>query len=299
MSAVPEYTHIILSGGGLCGLSYLGMYRYLKQYKKLNKVRHIAGCSVGAIFAVLFALDIPVADLEKEVFELLTDSTLNSFDPSQILSILSNKGIYSMDRYRTVFQEYFKKKTHIHNITLQEFSKYTGKNIYLSVFCLNTLSNEIISNITHPHEDIVKVVCASFSIPGVFQPIQIGDFLYMDGGVGTALPIDHFNYHDTDQVLAVNLSFNPYKTTEELKDTTLFLKQLMGAVLFSQTFKLLKTYQEKTYMDLLNIEENPMDFLPIKVVQDQLKLTITKEDYDQSILYGYKTLYQYLHDKYD
>lgn len=298
MYAVPEYTHIILSGGGLCGLSYLGMYRYLKQYNKLHKVRHIAGCSIGAIFALLFALDLPVSDLETELFELLTDSITSIFDPSEVFSILSNKGIYSMDRYCNLFENYLMKKTNISNITLQEFSKHTGKNIYLSVFCLNTLSNEIISNLSHPHEKIASVVCASFSIPGVFQPIQIGDFLYMDGGIGTALPIEHFKYHNTDKVLAINLSFNPYKTTNELKDTSIFLKQLMGAVLFSQTFKLLKVYQEKPYIDLLNIEENPMDFLPIKVFQDQLKLTITKEDYDQSILYGYKVLYEFMKNKY-
>lgn len=298
MSAVPEYTHIILSGGGLCGLSYLGMYRYLKQYNKLNKLRHIAGCSIGAIFAVLIALDLPVDELETELFEIFSNKELHSFDPSHIFSLISNKGMYSLERYHTFFQQYFEKKTKIPKITFQEFSKHTGKNIYLSVFCLNSLENQILSNLTHPHEDISKAVCASFAIPGLFQPIQIGKYLYMDGGVGTALPVDHFKYQETDRVLAINISFNPHKTTSELQETSTFLKQLMGAILFSQTFKVLKAYQTKPYMDLINIEDSPVDFLPIQVNNDQLTLTITKEDYDQSILYGYKTLYEYLKHKY-
>lgn len=298
MSAVPEYTHIILSGGGLCGLSYIGMYRYLKQYNKLNKVRHISGCSIGSIFAVLMALDLPVDELEEELFDIFSNKELHSFDPSHIFSLISNKGIYSLERYHTFFQQFLEKKTNIPNITFQDFSKHTGKNIYLSVFCLNSLENQIFSNLTHPHEDISKAICASIAIPGVFQPIQIGKYIYIDGGVGSALPVDHFNYQETDRVLAINISFNPHKTTQELQETATFLKQLMGAILFSQTFKVLKVYQKKSYMDILNIEDSPMDFLPIQVINDQLILSITKEDYDQSILFGYKKLYEYVSHRY-
>lgn len=298
MTAIPEYTHVILSGGGLCGLSYLGIYRYLKQYKQLNKVRHIAGCSIGGLFAVVFALNRSVEETEKDIFELLNDPSGNTFDPSAILSIFQNKGTYSLESYRTLFQTYLQKKTGLTSITFQEFTKHTGINLYLSVFCLNTLTNEILSNISHPNVDVATAMCASMAIPGIFQAVQINGQLYVDGGIGTALPIDCFKYQPTDRVLAINLSFNPHKTTQELQSLSIYLQQLMAAILFSQTFKVLKRYENHPSIDLINVEDSPIDFLPMKVVGDQLRLLISKDNYDEAILYGYQLMYQYMLQRY-
>jgi len=298
--SLPEYTHIILSGGGLCGLSYIGIYRYLKQYNLLKKIRYLSGCSIGAIFAVLFALNLSVEEFEAEIYDILSDKVLNTFDPNALLSLMETKGIYSMERYQIKFNKLLLKKTNHPSFTLQEFAKFTGKNIYLSVFCLNTLTNEFLSNTSTPDIDLAKAICASMSIPGIFQPIQLMDKIYLDGGVGLSLPINIFNFVDTDKVLAINLSFNPIKTTEELHHTGAYIKQLAAAILFSHTFDILKEYKDKNkpFIDLINIEENPLDFLPIKVVDDMFQLYVSKLEMDTSIMYGYRIMYEYIKTKY-
>mgnify|MGYP003344579892 CR=1 FL=1 len=55
------FTHLVLSGGGLSGLLYLGSLRYLQQEKYDVQIKHIAGTSIGAFFGTAFGLGISIS----------------------------------------------------------------------------------------------------------------------------------------------------------------------------------------------------------------------------------------------
>ncbi len=51
-----------------------------------------------------------------------------------------------------------------------------------------------------------QAVRASCSIPGVFEPVKIGKFLYVDGGVVSPVPVDAARQLGADFVIAVDIS---------------------------------------------------------------------------------------------
>ena len=59
-----QCTHLVLSGGGISGMVYLGALKYLQQEGYDRNILHISGSSIGAFFATAFALSIPMNDLE-------------------------------------------------------------------------------------------------------------------------------------------------------------------------------------------------------------------------------------------
>ncbi|WP_188395347.1 patatin-like phospholipase family protein [Oxalicibacterium flavum] len=52
-------------------------------------------------------------------------------------------------------------------------------------------------------------VRASSSVPGVFQPVRIGDRLYVDGGLVAPVPVSFAREMGADFVIAVNISVEP------------------------------------------------------------------------------------------
>ena len=54
--------------------------------------------------------------------------------------------------------------------------------------------------------NVGQAVRASCSIPGVFEPVQIGKFLYVDGGVVSPVPVDAARQLGADFVIAVDIS---------------------------------------------------------------------------------------------
>ena len=48
--------HLILSGGGFLGFSYTGIFKYLEEHDLRKGIKTITGCSMGAIFGLLFCL---------------------------------------------------------------------------------------------------------------------------------------------------------------------------------------------------------------------------------------------------
>ena len=58
---------LVLSGGGAAGLAYIGFFKALDSLQ-LPKPDCIVGCSIGSIIGGLYALGMPVAEMEK-IFE--------------------------------------------------------------------------------------------------------------------------------------------------------------------------------------------------------------------------------------
>jgi NTE family protein len=52
-------------------------------------------------------------------------------------------------------------------------------------------------------------VRASSSVPGVFQPVKIGDKSYVDGGLVAPVPVRYAREMGADFVIAVNISADP------------------------------------------------------------------------------------------
>ena len=58
------YKNLALSGGGVLGISYLGMFEYLYQVNLISQITKIAGTSAGAITGCMAAFNLPFSELK-------------------------------------------------------------------------------------------------------------------------------------------------------------------------------------------------------------------------------------------
>jgi predicted acylesterase/phospholipase RssA len=86
-------THLVFGGGGVCGLVYIGAIRFLEVEKLDKHIRYVSGTSIGALFATLFALRIPMQVVEEKLIELLTeDEHIMTFPYPDMLSVIKHLG---------------------------------------------------------------------------------------------------------------------------------------------------------------------------------------------------------------
>ena len=106
-----KFSHLILSGGGLSGLVYIGIYRFFKEHNILKDVHYMTGTSIGALFVFLFGLNIDYDKLEglyigKE--GVCQKSAMVEFNPCNLLNLRANSGLYKTERFRPYIVDFLK-----------------------------------------------------------------------------------------------------------------------------------------------------------------------------------------------
>ena len=181
MQSVPVFTHLVFSGGGFLGLTYLGIIRYLQQVGFDKHIKTVAGSSIGAVFAILFALGIETTALKDELSNLNED--FMTFDLQSILQITESLGLTTGKGLVSKIGKYLGNKTFV------EFVKQTGKHLVICATHVGTMKPVYFSVDTTPHVRVIDAVHASTAIPFLIAPVKIGDEYYIDGAVTHNLPV--------------------------------------------------------------------------------------------------------------
>lgn len=297
----PYYTHLVLSGGGLSGLIYIGVYRFLQQYHLLKNIRYFSGTSIGAIFAYLFGLGVEYEYLESFVMGnedtegLCTRSPMLSFDPRNILQLPSKRGIYSTERFRAYLTTYLQKKHGMTDITFAQYIKLTGVDLHINVTCLNSYRSLDLCNDTFPEMSVITAVLASMSVPLLFEPVVYQDMLLVDGGCCVNLPIQYLATNTANKVLAINLGTDIEFTKEQLENFLIYGASIMLSMITSHTKTTIKDHEKR--VDILEVNQNPIPFLQAQFEKDAFYMTMTKEQLDEGILYGYQQIHEFFTSK--
>ena len=77
-------TNLILEGGGVKGIAYVGALEVLDNLKMLDKIENVAGTSAGAITPWLVSLRYTAAEIKKNVFDLDFSSFEDHKNPLRI-----------------------------------------------------------------------------------------------------------------------------------------------------------------------------------------------------------------------
>ena len=181
--------HLVLSGGGLLGISYIGLFRYLEERKVTHQIKSITACSAGAIFATLFCLGYTSQDMDKLIKSLNFKDYIN-INADSIIKFPRTKGLETGIKMIEFLKQMIKDKTGDDTITFkQAYDKY---NIVLQIGVTNltTMNFEIFNYITKPNLPIYVAIRASIAIPIMFEPVIFDGAVYCDGGVVDNLPVD-------------------------------------------------------------------------------------------------------------
>jgi len=288
----------MLSGGGMYGLIYTGVYRYLKTHDYTRHIKHIYGTSFGAIMSFLIGLD-----LDCELFESLFMTpnkyfqTLNvrTFNITHCLKITENKGIFSTVNIREGLVSILQELYDLQDITFIEYLKKTGKDIHINSMCMNTGESIDFNAKTYPEMSVIKSIEASCAIPLIFQPVEHDGKLYVDGATANNLPLHWLPKDQTQQALVINIVVSQNVETRLLKNNfltyllTLFMNMLKGTMLME-----LETVPKNVSIFTIPVLEIGMPVISGHLEENIFVLDYSKELMEKIIVQGYTLMHSFL-----
>jgi predicted acylesterase/phospholipase RssA len=192
------YKNLVLSGGGVRGLYYIGFMKYYSE--KLKHFTNIVGTSIGAFVAVAIALGYSGEELLSYLLNIVDYSRVKSI---QIFEFINNLGLDNGAKLEHFIKKMIRDKIGRKDITFKQAYKQYGKNIILTAVCVETKELVYLSKETFPHMKIWKGVRMSLGVPFLFKPFLYYGKNYIDGGLKHNFPIDMFN---TSETLGIDLS---------------------------------------------------------------------------------------------
>lgn len=294
-----KFSHLILSGGGMSGLVYIGVYRFLKEHSVLKDVHYMTGTSIGALFVFLFGLNIDYDKIEGLYIGkqgVCEKSAMVEFNPCNLLNLRTKHGLYTTERFRPYIVQLIKTRYDMEDITFSEYIKLTGIDIHISTTCLNTHTHLDLSNDTFPDMSVITAVLASMSVPILFEPIIYKDMVLVDGGCCANLEIYNIVKNKSNRILYISLGTNVTFTNEQLqKEFTLYGLSIMIAMITSHTRKIIEDY--KNQMDIIELNNIPVQFLQGVFENNMFYAIIEKKQLEECIIFGYKKIHNYFESK--
>jgi predicted acylesterase/phospholipase RssA len=218
MHNLNDVENLVLSGGGMLGISYIGLFRYLEEQKIASKIKTIVGSSAGAIFGMLFILGYT----PNEIYDKFKDMKFSEYVPitaDSLLNLIRVKGVNSCSNIVQFFKDALLEKTGSENTTFKEFYMRYGITFKIGATNLTTSRFELLDHTNIPDIPLYLAIKASVAVPFVFEPVVIGECLYCDGGLCDNLPIDYvLETIDTNQNNITTISVDTKTDMENEKD---------------------------------------------------------------------------------
>lgn len=177
-----NFKNLVLEGGGVKGLAYIGALKVLSQKGVLDNIERVAGSSAGAIVALLIGLDYPMEKIEgilkkTNIMDFLDDDWGFLRDT---VRLFTEYGIYPGDSFREWVGKIIEQKTGNSECTFQEFNdKGIGRQMFFIGANLSTGFSEIFSFEHTPSICIADAVRISMSIPLFFKAAKGGMVIFM------------------------------------------------------------------------------------------------------------------------
>ncbi|MEI8011759.1 MAG: patatin-like phospholipase family protein [Candidatus Omnitrophota bacterium] len=197
---------LVLGGGAAFGLAHIGVLKVLEE--EGIPIDIIAGSSMGALIASLWAAGYRSADIEKMAYQFRKKSNLIKLIDLvfPISGIISGKAVMSWLRGK------FGKRT------------FRDTNIPLKIVAYDLIHRR---DLVIDEGSIVEAIRKSISIPGVFQPVVSRDQLIIDGGVMNPLPTDVLVRAGVRRIIAVNVLQSPEDVIKGYEKTSRDLEKSM------------------------------------------------------------------------
>ena len=298
---MSNYTHLVISGGGLYGICMLGVFRYLYIEKKLINIKNIAGNSIGSFFALAYCLNIDIETLENMIKDLACNKSL-LITKKNFGNIFLKNGILSFDIYTNKLKDYMKEKYKLDDLTFVELTKKFGINLYISATNINEGKNTIFSTDTTPNVSVFTATCASMSIPYFGKPVLIDEEYYVDGLLTNNFPVNIFSNILSENILGIAIKISSeyvLKTYNKKKKFTFieYNKRLFEILLLNSSNTTFFKSIDKTNKNILVIEDSPItDMLLINIDKDSIKTCFTNNDIDNLILDGFIKAHAFFND---
>lgn len=247
--------NLVLSGGSMKGLAYIGMIKCIEEYNIVTKIDNFIGTSIGACVCFCLMIGFTYEEL-YDVFINLDINKARNINVDNILNFGTTYGVDNGEKIVKILKVFLKKKLQVNSITFSELYEKTQKNITIIGSCLNTTSVEYFNLKNNPNMDVIDALRISISIPLFFTPVIYENKYYVDGALTNNYPID-ICVNNNKETLGVVLTSNTYTYTE-INSIDNYLISIINTNFVHQDKEKIKKYHDIT-IDL-EIECNSFDF---------------------------------------
>ena len=243
---------LILSGGGSKMIYYLGLLKFLNEYKLKDDINTFISTSCGSIFSILIILNLSHTD----IITIFTNIDLENLLEYNIMKYLENYGLCDTNKIINILSVIIKNKLNIENpykLTFKEFYKINKKKLKIVCSNITDKKEELFSVDNVPNMNILEAVKLSINIPFFFNKIKYNDKYYVDGGIYNFYPIIHTD--NIDKTIGICLM------TENNHNNDNFTNYFIDIIniIFNKDINNISTIQKKNTI-FINSTMNPIDF---------------------------------------
>lgn len=224
---------LALGAGGARGLAHIA---FLEVFEELGiKPTIISGTSIGAIVGTPYAAGMSATEMKEAVNEIVFAKKTKFWEIHKKSDIMKMFNFFDPD-YRVggmIKGEKMIKFLYDH----MKVDKFENLKIPLKVIATDFWNKE---EVIFTKGDLLKAVKASYSLPGMFAPVEINGKLLMDGGMVNPLPFDVIK-DDCDITVAIDVSAKKTKSEDLIPPAyeVLFSAfQIMQNSIVNEMFKL-------------------------------------------------------------
>ncbi|MGH8246825.1 MAG: patatin-like phospholipase family protein [Gammaproteobacteria bacterium] len=206
----PPKIALVLGGGAAKGFAHIGVIKALEAHNITPDL--VVGTSAGGVVGALYAAGYNGFDLQRIALSM-DETTVRDW-------VLPNRGFIRGNALQKFVNDA------VQNRPIEHLNRP------LAVVATDLQSGE---PIIFRAGNTGAAVTASSSVPGIFQPVKIGDREYVDGGLVSPVPVKVARDLGADIVIAVDISDRPMLS--RLRDTIDVLLQtftIMGRTIASQ-----------------------------------------------------------------
>lgn len=246
MEIIPLYQGkrkniLVISGGGLKGLSGLGALTCLIDNEIILYPEIYAGSSVGSVICFLMNIGYCPKDIYNILEQIDFTKLIKYIEPENLL-IDPCFGLSSPEPILQVVYSFMKKKNIKKNITFKELFDITKSKLIITGTCINDVSINYFSADIYPNMPILKAIRISISIPFIFRPYQFDGKLWVDGSCMNNFPIDLFN-DKLDDVIGIYLD-DHYEYIEDIYEVQDYFYRIFKCVFRGLNYSKIKVYEQ-------------------------------------------------------
>ena len=187
-------THLVLSGGGVQGISMLASLSHID----ITYVTHIVGSSAGAVIGALLCVCTP-----DEILPNIQHNPLLDNDNITIDTLFHEYGIADQKPILDIIHNAYTQYLANNDPTFKELYALTARTLIITGTNVSTQKCDYFDRHNTPNMKVSMAVKISMSIPFIFKQVTYNGQLYADGCLTNMYPHNAFQTIDPKKQLRV------------------------------------------------------------------------------------------------
>ena len=281
---MPSDYFCILAGGGVRGTAYLGVFKMLEE-AGIN-VTGLAGSSIGAVFAALYAAGYKYDELREIIFNTSYQIFRDLHIPTaRDFGVCKGENLYT--RIKTAIELKF----YGENFNPKGNKPVTFKDLHKDLIIVATniscASFKEYSEVTTPDVEVAYAVRASISIPGFFKPVWEDENCLVDGDVINNFPIwifsDNKIANDHSKILEFRLEGE--RSSRKINNLLDYFSAILDTSYNISTDLLSNSYGKNDQFDIIRVNTGNVQVIDFN---------ISNEEKEELIIKGYECTKKYI-----